>query len=302
MEIKNLGEMKLINDYFSFTKSEVRGLLIVLFIIMILIFIRIILRPESDGFNIIFHAPKESKECIPAKKSNMHLPAYNNDFKSPGENQTVYAETFDPNTALYDELLHRGFATFVAQRIIKYRLNGGRFQNANDLLKIYGIDTSLVCDLSEEIQIGSQFMYSKNEYKKSSSKKVQDLNRIDSLSLKQVPGIGSVLSARIVKYRDLLGGFYSCSQLCEVYGIDDSLSLKMASIFTVDTACIYKIDLNKASINELKRHPYLTYYQAKAIISYRKLIGPFESKKQLMENYLLSEIDYLKLAPYLTLN
>ena len=293
--------MKLIKDYFSFTKSEVRGLLIVLIIILALIFIRIILRTESDGFNIIIHAPKESEECIHAR-SNMQLTEYDNDFKSPGENQTVFTETFDPNTALYDELLYRGFATYVAQRIIKYRLNGGRFQNANDLLKIYGIDSSLVYDLSEEIQIGPQFMYSRNEHNKSSGKKALDLNRIDSVSLKQVPGIGSVLSARIVKYRDLLGGFYSCSQLCEVYGIDDSLSLKMVSIFTIDTACIYKINLNKASIIELKRHPYLTYHQAKAIISYRKLIGPFNSKKQLLENYLLSELDYLKLAPYLTLN
>lgn len=294
--------MKLIKDFFSYTKSEVRGLLIVLIIILTLIFIRIILRTESDGFSIIFHASKESAKSIHAEKSNMHLPTYNNTFKTPGENHTVYTESFDPNTALYDELLYRGFASYVAQRIIKYRLNGGRFQNANDLLKIYGIDSSLVYDLSEKIQIGTQFMYSRNEYKSSFSNKALDLNRIDSVSLKQVPGIGSVLSARIVKYRDLLGGFYSCSQLREVYGINDSLLLKMTSLFTIDTACIYKINLNKAPINELKRHPYLTYHQAKAIISYRKLIGPFESKKQLTENYLLSEVDYLKLAPYLTLN
>ncbi len=292
--------MKLIKDYFSFTKSEVRGLLVVLIIILTLIFIRIISRTESDGFNISFHSAKDSTECIHAKKSGAQLPVHISDFASPGGNQN-YTEAFDPNTALYDELLNRGFAIYVAQRIIKYRSNGGRFQNANDLLKIYGIDSSLVFELSEEIQIDPQIIYSKNEYKNNSREKVIDINRVDSVNLKQVPGIGSVLSARIVKYRDLLGGYYSSSQLSEVYGIDDSLSLKMSSIFIIDTACICKINLNEASVNELKRHPYLTYHQAKAIISYRKLIGPFKSKKQLLENYLLSESDYLKLAPYLAL-
>ena len=48
-----------------------------------------------------------------------------------------------------------------------------------------------------------------------------ELNMADTTTLKKVPGIGPVFANRIVKYRNLLGGFYAVSQLREVYGIDE---------------------------------------------------------------------------------
>lgn len=294
--------MKLIKDYFSFTKSEVRGLLLVFIIILTLIIIRICIRTEYDGFILSFHSVKDSTLEMHAKLSEEQSPLHYAQFEPAEKNKNSYSETFDPNTALYDDLLERGFSVYVARRIIKYRLNGGRFNNANDLLKIYGIDSGLVYELSEEIHIDTQVVYSKNKYRNSSGMKAIDLNQADSVSLEQVPGIGGVLSARIVKYRELLGGYYSSLQLSEVYGINDSLALRMSSFFQVDSSYIHKINLNEASAGEIGRHPYLSSNQAKAIVSFRKLIGPFKTKNQLLEYYILSESDLMKLAPYLTLN
>src|SRR5690606_33714388 len=48
---------------------------------------------------------------------------------------------------------------------------------------------------------------------------VKDLNTATAEELKSVNGIGDKLSARIVKFRDRLGGFLVDSQLYDVYGL-----------------------------------------------------------------------------------
>ena len=47
-----------------------------------------------------------------------------------------------------------------------------------------------------------------------------EINAADTLNFRTLKGIGEVLSSRIVKYRKLLGGFYSTHQLTEVYGVE----------------------------------------------------------------------------------
>lgn len=294
--------MKIIKDYFSFTKSELRGLIVVLAVIMGLIILKVVLHSGSEEFVLNSQPSDENvQDTIPHQKEIRYSDPERN-FSNETKPYTSVA--FDPNTASYYDLTDRGFSHFVAQRIIKYRTKGGRFNNPDDLLKIYGIDSSLVATLSEEIKIeDNAIFYRENNKEQILSNQIHiDINRADSIQLKEVNGIGKVLSVRIVKYRELLGGFYSPSQLTEVYGIHDSLYQKISMIFTIDTSCLEKININKASVHELEKHPYLTYHQARAITSYRRLVGPFESKKQLTDNYLLSELTFLKVAPYLALN
>lgn len=65
--------------------------------------------------------------------------------------------------------------------------------------------------------------YANNYNKKSSSYDTVrvELNSADTTELKRLRGIGSVLSARIVKYRTKLGGFSSVEELKNVYGLSD---------------------------------------------------------------------------------
>ena len=80
-----------------------------------------------------------------------------------------------------------------------------------------------------------------------------------------VPGIGSVFAKRIIKYRDLLGGFYSVEQLGEVYGIDEERYEAMKSWFSVDPSVISHLFVNQLSAKELASHPYVSYKQARII-------------------------------------
>lgn len=94
---------------------------------------------------------------------------------------------------------------------------------------------------------------------------IVELNSADTTVLKKVPGIGSVFARRIIKYRDLLGGFYSVEQLGEVYGIDEERYEAMKSWFSVDLSAIRQLLVNQLSAKELASHPYVSYKQARII-------------------------------------
>ncbi len=118
---------------------------------------------------------------------------------------------FDPNIADFNQLIDFGFNSFQAKNLINFRSKAGVFRNKKDLLKIYGIDTVFFKSIENYIQI-ENFEVTKPENVKSVLVNVE-LNSADSTKLIQLAGIGSVFAKRILKYRDLLGGFYSTAQL-----------------------------------------------------------------------------------------
>jgi len=127
-----------------------------------------------------------------------------------------------------------------------------------------------------------------------------ELNSADTTMLKKIPGIGSAFAKRIAGYRALLGGYYAVTQLSEVYGIDEDKYNALAGWFTVDASQVEKLSVNTLSLDSLKRHPYIDYRQAKAIVQLRKQKGRLVG----WDNFSLldefTEIDYIKLQHYLT--
>lgn len=124
------------------------------------------------------------------------------------------------------------------------------------------------------------------------------LNDTDTANWKMIPGIGSIYSSRIVKYRNLLGGFVRKEQLMEVYGIDNELFSGIAPYIEEDT--IYrKLMVNKLEFGELLRHPYLNYKQVQAIFSLRNRKGKIISITQLAMLDEFTSEDIYRLEPYL---
>ncbi|MDR0428853.1 MAG: helix-hairpin-helix domain-containing protein [Tannerellaceae bacterium] len=99
---------------------------------------------------------------------------------------------------------------------------------------------------------------------------IVELNTADTLILKKVPGIGSVFARRIIKYRDLLGGFYTVEQLKEIYGMDKERYEILKNWFHTDTSFIAKLPVNHLSYEQLLRHPYLNKEQTNIICQLRK--------------------------------
>ena len=121
-----------------------------------------------------------------------------------------------------------------------------------------------------------------------------DLNTADTTLLKRVPGIGSSFARRIVKYRELLGGYYVVEQLQEVYGMDRERYDAIYPYFTVGTT-VRPLTL---TIDSISYHPYLSWRHKRTL---RRLL---EAEEPLDWSHLMATGDFtrddsLRLAPYM---
>ena len=123
-----------------------------------------------------------------------------------------------------------------------------------------------------------------------------EVNSADTTELKKIPGIGSGIAGGIVRYRERLGGFYALSQLEEVKHVTPEL-LKW---FKLENDSTRKLEINKASLDKLRAHPYLTFYQAKVIVEHRRKKGPIKSLSQLALYEEFTEKDLNRLSAYVS--
>ena len=147
------------------------------------------------------------------------------------------------------------------------------------------------------------FFLSRSNSTKTSAREIINLkiNSATVRELQKIRGIGPKLSNRIVKYRDLIGGFHSFDQLNEVYGLEPEVITELIRVSSISKETV-KININETdSINTLTRHPYINYNLAKSIINYRKVHGNFESLESVKEIKILNDSLFQKIAPYLSL-
>jgi competence protein ComEA len=131
---------------------------------------------------------------------------------------------------------------------------------------------------------------------------VIDINTADTSALIALPGIGSKLSQRIIMFRDKLGGFYKIEQVAETFGLPDSTFQKIKTRLVLINSSVRQININTATVEELKSHPYLRYAIANAIIQYRNQHGNFSSPDDLKKVVAVTEEVFAKVFPYLKIN
>lgn len=120
------------------------------------------------------------------------------------------------------------------------------------------------------------------------------LNTADTTQLKTVPGIGSYFARKVVQYGQRLGGYVSVDQLDEI----ENFPLDAKDFLVIENAQPHKLNLNTLSLNDLKKHPYINFYMARAITDYRRLHGPLKSLQdlRLSKDFPPEVID--RLTPY----
>ncbi len=128
------------------------------------------------------------------------------------------------------------------------------------------------------------------------------INSADSADLLPLPGIGPVFAGRLIRYRDLVGGFYASEQLREVYGLSRETIADILPHLAFDTSHLRLIDLNHASFREILRHPYLEYEDVRALLRYRDVQGGFSDLEEIRESGLLSDTVYKRIQPYLRIS
>lgn len=128
----------------------------------------------------------------------------------------------------------------------------------------------------------------------------QDLNAASASELQTVRGIGPVLSKRILKFREALGGFLHESQLRDVYGLSPEVAREAMKQFTVvDPPVISPLNINTASPEALSRLVYLNRHMAEKIVRHRNAHGNFSEASELAQLLGISKDRIDRIALYL---
>lgn len=226
---------------------------------------------------------------------------------SPTAQETVALFPFDPNRA--DSLTFRrlGLPAWMAHNILKYREKGGRFRQKEEFRKIYGLTDEQFATLLPYIQILPQpatrpslLVQTADSLPRVFPEKypagtVIELNSADTTELQKIPGIGSGIARQIAHYRQQLGGFYRIEQLEEI-----QLRYQLLTPwFRIDTTLVRRIPVNRASVERLSRHPYINFYQARALVEHRRKTGPIHHLKPFVLLEEFTPEDLQRIAPYL---
>lgn len=209
---------------------------------------------------------------------------------------------FDPNSISKEDLLKMRIRESLINAIVNYREKGGNFYNKEDLKKIYTITDQEYTVLEPFIIFEKDSIQIETKAYKLADTLLVDINTADTLDLQQLKGIGPAFSKRIIKYRELLGGYYDKNQLLEVYGMDKSRFAGIKDHVRINENLVKKININQATIKEMIKHPYIEFYVAKSIITYRNEIGSYKNLEEIKNARLIYEELYQKIVPYLTTN
>ena len=274
----------MIRDFIYLQKSD-RKVILTLLVVIVSVFTMVFL---TGGDGIV--TTSQPKDSIKSRTSK----SYNYSSYTP---KKVERFTFDPNTADSTQLLRLGLQPWQVRNIYKYRAAGGIYRKPLDFAKLYGLTVKQYRELEPYIRISSDYLpastlvndrngYTRKEPKDSTiyqrPVKIKEtehlvLNTADTTSLITIPGLGPYYARKIVQYGNRLGGYVSVDQLDEI----DDFPTEAKKYLVISNPSPKKLNVNQLSLNELKRHPYINFYMAKAITDYRRLHGSIHSLQEL---------------------
>lgn len=284
--------LKSLRQYFNFSQKELNGVLVLLIVLVFVWLIPVFLNQTPDAFDV----EKAKKEIAEFERNLAPDKVYSYREVELKKGRATYTH-FDPNGLPAERWKQLGLSEKQIAVIKRFEAKGGHFYKKEDVQKMYVISPETYAKIEPYIQIAPPQFEQKNTPTKTSKVRIE-LNTADSLALDQVSGIGPAFASRILKYRERLGGFYTLEQLKEVYGVDSAHFAQWLPQLALNTAVIRKIDINTASFEELKRHPYLSYKQINALIQYRKQHGAYTNLSDLKNIPLFTDEILRKLAPY----
>ncbi len=215
---------------------------------------------------------------------------------------------FDPNTVSKEELQSMFLPEKWVNNLINYRNKGGTFRNKAEIKKLYSTTDDLYVQIEPYVNINEEDMSAAiaKSYEEKNKEWLEelkregegiDLSQANAETLRKLPNISTGVANGIVKYRQLLGGYHSMSQLSEVYYITPEGLESLKAYGTLNPVINY-ININKASLDRLGKHPYITYKRAKVIQKYIKNHGPFAEVDDVMKIGVWSQEQFDQVKPY----
>lgn len=293
-------------DRFYFLKKTRRGLFVLLFLFIILaIFPRLYDNYfySPPIYNIVLsEIPKEGKKRNKQKN-----------------NYTTPKTKFNPNTYTSKQWEAIGLSKKEAATIIHYRQSGGKFSVKSDLKKLYCMTPELYKTLAPKIDLPDKMTYPKIKNNDTSMyAKKRDIDRWDKNTttpfdvvkpvkinkatekqLLAIPGIGPFYAKEIMALRKRYGGFISLQQLLDIYNMDDEKLKSISPYLILDAEDVIKMNINTATVEELKKNPWITSDMARSIVYYREHYEHYSRLDQLLLSPYIDAKELKKISPYL---
>jgi len=285
--------LKEFKSHFKFNKQERSGIFYVLLGIVLLLALRYYIANQDFGEPGGFALNTQQQERIDSLKTQKLLKG----------KQKIYP--FNPNYLTDYKGYVLGMTPNEIDRLHIFRANNGFVNSAEEFQVVTKVSDSLL-----EV-ISPYFKYPEwankrqhdlpNPHKKrtvNTTLVLKDLNAATAQDLKKVNGIGDKLSARIVKFRDRLGGFLVKEQLYDVYGLEPEVVRRAFERFHIlEAPKIEKININTASVKELSTLIYIPFDLAENIVMYRQAHGEFKQLDDLLkiDDYPVNKNERIKL-------
>ncbi len=297
------GMKEIVKPYLRFSRKEAIGMMVLLLVMLALLYLpKWYVNTETI---IIKTKPTDS-----SMSQSVHLPV------SSKINKPFF---FNPNTIGEEEWEALGVPKKTIRTILNYRNKGGMFRTPTDIYKIWGIPKeiadkllpyiSLPVDRRPSVVRSSGRLPPRYAGVNGLPSKVHPLN-INTASdsdWEALPGIGKVLAARIIRFRDKLGGFKTVEEIAKTYGLSDSIfQLIKPGLYVEVSSQIsdnkpYKININKATEKEMVQAGFEPYL-AQAICLSKKQEGYFKTLADLKRIIFINEAMYIKLIEKCTVD
>ncbi|MCA4791763.1 helix-hairpin-helix domain-containing protein [Myroides odoratimimus] len=284
--------------FYYYTKSQKRGLFfLVLFVIAIQLYI---------------YYPRSSDEHIVDQYSTLFNDEYQKQISlldsintiAIAKRDTIYP--FNPNFITDYRGFVLGMSTAEIDRLLSFRKENKYVNSAKEFQQVTQVSDEWLKTYSTYFKFPDWVNTPKvqREYVDYSKPKVEVpivaicINSATLDDLQKVRGIGPYYADKIMKEREKYGGFVSVQQLKFVYGLSEEVVNELYRHFKVMNAPIVTtLNINEASINQLKELPYMNYYIAREVVKHRSMNGDFVNKEGLLqiEKFPIDKIDIISL-------
>jgi len=312
-----MGWNEAVRDYFTFTRKERIGLLLVIILIITVFFLPMLFKARNGGETglddtaWINSMTSSTVTAHPAENdfndNETGVYQFDSSVEYVPHNSGAELFAFDPNTLSVTGWKKLGIRDKTIQIIQNFRSKGGHFRKAEDLQRIYGLSMRdyerLRPYVAIETTVGEKLAAVVTDRSFVTAPKFSpnflDINSADTSAFIALPGIGSKLAARIVNFRNKLGGFYSIEQVSETFGLADSTFQKIKPFLRLADSTVKRFNVNIASADEMKTHPYIKWQIANAIVAYRQEHGAFTKIEDIRKVMAVTAGDYSKISRYI---
>lgn len=273
-------DLKKASTYFKFSKLQSAGIFSLFIIIIVL---------HSVYFFIGFDSAKES---FPEKQKWLSVQTVIDSMKEANSKHVSKIYLFNPNFITDYKGYKLGMSIEQIDRLLAYRKAGKFVNSAKEFQNVTKVSDSLLNTMAPYFKFpdwvnktkerNNYAGYGGNSFSKNEKIVQIDINKATKDDLMKIYGIGEVISVRILKLKESLGGFVSMEQMEDVWGLAPEVIEKLDASFKISALPeVKKIDINNASLKEIAQFPYFKYALAREIITYRSMNGDFDNVEDL---------------------